>query len=75
MKLLSTLLFMLCSFLNSSNFSYKMDTHFTVTNNQIEIPEDPGDIGDNQGQADSLTINPDEQAESLDINSWTGGAQ
>ena len=38
MKLLSILLFMLCSFLNSSNFSYKMDTHFTVTNNQIEIP-------------------------------------
>ena len=30
---------MLCSFLNSSNFSYKMDTHFTVTNNQIEIPD------------------------------------
>ena len=42
---------------------------------QIELPEEPGDIGDNQGQADSLTINPDEQAESLDINSWTGGAQ
>ena len=38
MKLLSILLFSLCGFLNSSNFSYKMDTHFTVTNNQIEIP-------------------------------------
>ena len=29
---------MLYSFLNASNFSYKMDTHFTVINNQIEIP-------------------------------------
>ena len=38
MKLLSFLLFLLHNFLNSSNFSYKMDTHFTVTNNQIEIP-------------------------------------
>ena len=38
MKLLSFLLFLLQNFLNSSNFSYKMDTHFTVTNNQIKIP-------------------------------------
>ena len=38
MKILSILLFFLYSFLSSSNFSYKMDTHFTVTNNVIEIP-------------------------------------
>ena len=38
MKLLSFLLFLLHNFLNSSNFSYKMDTHFTVINNQIKIP-------------------------------------
>ena len=36
MKILSILLFMLCSILNSSNFSYKMDTHFTVIN-YVEI--------------------------------------
>ena len=38
MKILSILLFLLCSISNSSNFSYKMDTHFTVINNPIEIP-------------------------------------
>ena len=38
MKILCILLFLLNSFLNSSNFSYKMDTHFTVINNPIEIP-------------------------------------
>ena len=38
MKILLLLLFFLSNFLNSSNFSYKMDTHFTVTNNPIEIP-------------------------------------
>ena len=38
MKLLLLLLFFFSNFLNSSNFSYKMDTHFTVTNNPIEIP-------------------------------------
>ena len=38
MKILSILLFLLCSISNSSDYSYKMDTHFTVTNNQIEIP-------------------------------------
>ena len=38
---MKTLLVLLLSFnINSlaSNFSYKMDTHFTVTNNPIEIP-------------------------------------
>ena len=38
MKILSALLFLLCSISNSSNYSYKMDTHFTVVNNPIEIP-------------------------------------
>ena len=38
MRLLSIFLFLLCSISNSSNFSYKMDTHFTVINNPIEIP-------------------------------------
>ena len=38
MKILCILLFLLNSSLNSSNFSYKMDTHFTVINNPIEIP-------------------------------------
>ena len=38
MKLLSILLFLLHSFLNSSNLTYKMDTHFTVVSNPIEIP-------------------------------------
>ena len=39
MKILSIFLFLLCSISNSSNFSYKMDTHFTVINNPIEIPD------------------------------------
>ena len=38
MKLISIFLFLLYSISNSSNFSYKMDTHFTVINNPIEIP-------------------------------------
>ena len=38
MQLLSILLFLLNSLIYSSNFYYKMDTHFTVTNNTIEIP-------------------------------------
>ena len=38
MKILSILLFLLFSISNSSNFSYKMDTHFTVINNSIDIP-------------------------------------
>ena len=38
MKILSIFLFLLCSISNSSNFSYKMDTHFTVINNPIDIP-------------------------------------
>ena len=38
MKILSILFFLLCSISNTSNFSYKMDTHFTVKNNPIEIP-------------------------------------
>ena len=38
MKLLSFILFLLHNLLHSSNFSYKMDTHFPVTNNQIKIP-------------------------------------
>tara|TARA_R100001480_G_scaffold154466_1_gene159769 strand:+ start:1168 stop:3039 length:1872 start_codon:yes stop_codon:yes gene_type:complete len=41
---------------------------------QVILPEQPGDIGNNQGAGESLTINPNEQAESLDINSWTGGS-
>ena len=38
MKLLIIPIFFLYNFLNSSNYSYKMDTHFTVTNNLIIIP-------------------------------------
>ena len=38
MKILFLLLFFLSSFLNSSNFSYKMETHFSVISNSIEIP-------------------------------------
>ena len=38
MQLLIILLFLLNSLIYSSNFYYKMDTHFTVINNTIEIP-------------------------------------
>lgn len=38
MKTLLLLLFALNINLYASNFSYKMDTHFTVTNNPIKIP-------------------------------------
>ena len=38
MKILLFLLFTFNINLNASNYSYKMDTHFTVINNQIEIP-------------------------------------
>ena len=38
MRILYILLFLLCGISNSSNFSYKMDTHFTLINNPIEIP-------------------------------------
>ena len=38
MKRLYFLLFFLHNFLDSSNLSYRMDTHFTVTNNTISIP-------------------------------------
>ena len=38
MKIIFFLLILLNVNLYASNFSYKMDTHFTVTNNQIEIP-------------------------------------
>ena len=38
MKILLLLCFVLSITLNASNFSYKMDTHFTVTSNVIDIP-------------------------------------
>ena len=38
MKIIFFLLILFNVNLYASNFSYKMDTHFTVTNNQIEIP-------------------------------------
>ena len=38
MKIIFFLLILFNVNLYASNFSYKMDTHFTVANNQIEIP-------------------------------------
>ena len=38
MKVLLLLLFCFNIAANAANFSYKMDTHFTVTSNEIDIP-------------------------------------